>query len=249
VPQVFFRFYAELNDLLPADKRQVTFAQTFNNRVTVKHLIESLGVPHGEVDLILVDGRSVDFGHIVAADERISVYPVFEALDVGGLTRLRPRPLRESRFVLDTHLGQLASYLRLLGFDTLYHNDSDDSELALLSHEQSRILLTKDRGLLKRKIITHGYCVRETDPARQLQEAVARFDLRGQFRPFRRCLVCNGLIEAVDKAAVVDRLPANTRRFYEEFRQCASCDRVYWKGSHYQRMVAFLRQTLDLEVV
>lgn len=246
--QVFFRFYAELNDLLPAEKRQVTFSQPFKDRVTVKHLIESLGVPHAEVDLILVDGRSVDFDHIVGEGERISVYPTFESLDVGELTRLRPRPLRESRFVLDTHLGQLASYLRLLGFDTLYRNDYDDPELARISYEQGRILLTKDRGLLKRKIVSHGYCIRETDPAAQLVEVVERFDLRGQFQPFKRCLRCNGLIEPVDKAAVVDRLPANTRHYYDEFRQCASCGQVYWKGSHYRRMRTFLWRTLGVEI-
>jgi uncharacterized protein with PIN domain len=248
MPQVFFRFYAELNDLLPAEKRRVTFAQTFNARVTVKHLIESLGVPHAEVDLILVDGRSVDFDYIVADDERISVYPVFESLDVGGLTRLRPRPLRESRFVLDTHLGHLASYLRLLGFDTLYRNDYDDPELAHVSQMERRILLTRDRGLLKRKIISHGYVVRAIDPAEQLVEVVDRFSLRSQFQPFRRCLRCNGVIQAVDKATVVDQLPANTRRFYDEFRRCASCGQVYWRGSHYRRMQAFLQRTLGVTV-
>ncbi|MGD8586122.1 MAG: Mut7-C RNAse domain-containing protein [Chloroflexota bacterium] len=248
MPQVFFRFYAELNDLLPAEKRQLTFAQSFKDRVTVKHLIESLGVPHAEVDLILIDGRPVGFDHIVAEGERISVYPVFESMDVGEVSRLRPRPLRESRFVLDTHLGQLASYLRLLGFDTLYRNDFEDPELARISQAEKRILLTKDRGVLKRKIVTHGYVVRETEPARQLVEVVDRFDLRGQFRPFTRCLRCNGLIESVDKAAVVDQLPADTRRYYDEFRRCASCGQVYWQGSHYQRMVAFLRQTLGLKV-
>jgi len=248
MPQVFFRFYAELNDLLPAEKRQVTFSQPFKNRVTVKHLIESLGVPHAEVDLILVDGQPVDFGHIVSEDERISVYPVFETLDVGEVSRLRPQPLRETRFVLDTHLGQLASYLRLLGFDTLYRNDFDDPELASISQAEKRILLTKDRGLLKRKIVSHGYCVRETDPARQLVEVVDHFDLRGQFRPFARCLRCNGPIVVVDKAAVVEKLPANTRRYYDEFRQCTGCGQVYWKGSHYQRMRGFLEQTLGLEM-
>lgn len=247
MPQVYFRFYAELNDLLPADKRQVTFPQPFKHRVTVKHLIESLGVPHAEVDLILVDGRPVNFGHIVAEGEQISVYPVFETLDVGEVTRLRPRPLRETRFVLDTHLGQLASYLRLLGFGTLYHNDYDDPELARISQVEKRLLLTKDRGLLKRKIVTHGYCVRETDPARQLVEVVDRFDLRGQFQPFKRCLRCNGLIEAVDKAEVVDRLQADTRRYYDEFRQCKACGQIYWKGSHYVRMKTFLAETLGLE--
>lgn len=248
MPQVIFRFYAELNDLLPADRRQVAFSQPFKGRVTVKHLIESLGVPHAEVDLILVDGRSVEFGHIVADGQRISVYPVFESLDIGSLTRLRPAPLRDLRFVLDTHLGQLATYLRLLGFDSLYRNDYDDPELALIARREERVLLTRDRGLLKRKLVTHGYCVRETDPELQMLEVVERFDLRGRLEPFSRCLRCNGLTGEVAKVDVVDRLPADTRRYYDEFRICSECRQVYWKGSHYRRMRAFLKRTLDLEI-
>ena len=246
--QVFFRFYAELNDLLPAEWRQVTFPQPFKGRVTVKHLIESLGVPHGEVDLILVDGRSVDFDYIVADGDRISVYPVFESLDIGHVNRLRPEPLRDTRFVLDGHLGQLATYLRLLGFDSLYRNDYEDPELALVSQEEGRILLTKDRGLLKRKMVSHGYLVRKTDPEQQMLEVVDRFDLRGRLQPFRRCLRCNGLTDEVTKSAVIDRLPANTRRYYDEFRMCRDCQQIYWKGSHYKRMLAFLKRTLALEV-
>ena len=150
--------------------------------------------------------------------------------------------------MLDTHLGQLASYLRLLGFDTLYRNDYDDPELAWISHEDGRLLLTKDRGLLKRKIVSRGYCVRETDPELQMLEVVERFELRGQFAPFKHCLRCNGLIERVAKSAVIDRLPADTRRYYDEFRTCSDCGQVYWKGSHYERMRAFLARTLGLEV-
>ena len=248
MPQVFFRFYAELNDLLPAERRQVSFAQPFKGRVTVKHLIESLGVPHSEVDLILVDGRSVDFTYIVSDKDQISVYPVFESLDIGHVNRLRPEPLREPRFVLDGHLGQLATYLRLLGFDSLYRNDYEDREMALVSREEGRILLTKDRGLLKRKMVSHGYLVREIDPELQMLEVVRRFDLRDRLQPFRRCLRCNGLTDAVPKSAVVDRLPANTRRYYDEFRMCRDCQQIYWKGSHYKRMRAFLKRTLGLEI-
>ena len=247
MPQVFFRFYAELNDLLPAERRQVSFAQPFKGRVTVKHLVESLGVPHSEVDLIVVDGRSVDFNYIVADGDRISVYPVFESLDIGHVNRLRPEPLRETRFVLDGHLGQLATYLRLLGFDSLYRNDYEDRELAQISARERRALLTKDRGLLKRKMVSHGYLVREIDPELQMLEVVRRFDLRDRLRPFRRCLRCNGLTDEVPKSAVIDRLPANTRRYYDEFRMCRDCQQVYWKGSHYKRMLAFLKRTLDVE--
>lgn len=233
---VTIRFYAELNDFLPRGRRQVAFAMPLERQASVKDLVESLGVPHTEVDLILVNGESVDFSYRVRDGDFISVYPVFEALDVGPLVRLRPRPLREPRFVLDAHLGKLALYLRMLGFDTLYRNDYADEELARVSSEEHRILLTRDLGLLKRSIVTHGYHVREDDPERQVVEVVRRFDLAGLAQPFGRCLRCNGELEAVEKAAVEHRLEPKTRLYYDEFRACRSCGRLYWKGSHHDHM-------------
>jgi uncharacterized protein with PIN domain len=243
--RAFFRFYAELNDFLPAPRKQTAFAHIFAGRVSVKDMIESLGVPHTEVDLILVDGRSVDFSYLVRDDDRISVYPVFESIDIAPLVRVRPQPLREPRFVLDTHLGQLATYLRMLGFDTLYQNDQPDEELAHLSSQEGRILLTRDRGLLKRSIVTHGYCVRETNPRHQLVEVLRRFDLFDAATPFRRCMRCNGLLQPVSKAAICDRLPPRTRQYYDEFRLCQGCDQIYWKGSHYRRMQQFIKSVLE----
>lgn len=243
-----FRFYAELNDFLPPARRQRDFAHPVEGRVTVKHLIESLGVPHGEVDLILVDGRPVDFSYLVEDGDRISVYPMFESIDISAVGRLRPQPLRQTRFVLDTHLGQLATYLRLLGFDTLYRNDFGDPELARISSEERRILLTRDRGLLKRNLVSHGYYVRHTEPRQQLLEVVRRFDLKDNLHPFRRCLRCNALLEPVDKARILHRLEADTRRYYDEFRICSGCQQIYWKGSHYRRMRHFLNGILDLDV-
>jgi uncharacterized protein with PIN domain/sulfur carrier protein ThiS len=243
--QATFRFYAELNYFLQPRFRQVPFRHSFAGRVSVKHLIESLGVPHSEVDLILVNGASVDFSYIVEDGDRVSVYPVFESIDISTIGRLRPHPLRETRFILDIHLGQLATYLRLFGFDTLYQNDYSDDELARISSTEQRILLTKDRGLLKRNLVTHGYCVREDDPEKQLLEVFRRFDLRGSLEPFKRCLRCNGILRPVDKAEIIDRIPANTRQFYEEFHLCTSCDQVYWKGSHYRRMNHFIQRILE----
>lgn len=242
--QVTFRFYAELNDFLPPANRQKAFSQPFEGRVSVKHLIESLGVPHGEIDLILANGQSVDFSYIVEDGDRISVYPIFESIDITPLGRLRPQPLREVRFVLDIHLGQLATYLRLCGFDTLYRNDYGDEELARTASQERRILLTKDRGLLKRNLVSHGYYVRATDPAEQLAEVVQRFDLALSIEPFRRCLRCNGHLRPVAKEAILNRLQDNTSRFYDDFRICESCDQIYWKGSHYRRMRRFLSQVL-----
>ena len=241
---VFFRFYAELNDFLPAGKRQIEFVYSFEHPVSIKDMIESLGVSHTQVDLILVEGQPVDFSYIVRDGDLISVYPVFEGLNIAPLVRLRPRPLRDVRFVLDNHLGTLARYLRLLGFDTLYRNDYEDQILAQLSVEERRILLTRDRDLLKRARVTHGYCVRATDSEQQLIEVVRRFDLSETATPFNRCLLCNVLLEPVSKEAISDRLPPKVREHYNEFHICRACERLYWKGSHYERMKEFVNRIL-----
>jgi uncharacterized protein with PIN domain len=235
-----FRFYAELNDFLPPERRAACFEHRFIDRATVKDMIESFGVPHTEVDLILANGTSVDFSYIVQAEDLISVYPVFEALDITPVLRVRPAPLRDPRFVLDAHLGRLAGYLRMAGFDALYRNDWADEELARISRDERRILLTRDRGLLKRGAITHGCYVRETQVRRQLPEVLRRFDLFRAARPFARCLRCNTLLEAAAVEDVRHRLPPRTLELYHEFLECPGCSRVYWKGGHYRRMLAFL---------
>ena len=236
VLQIAIRFYAELNEFLPLDKRQVAFMHRLKERDSVKDVIESLGVPHTEVGLILVNGESVDFSYVVQDGDRISVYPVFESVDVSPLVRVRPRPLAEPRFLADTHLGKLAGYLRMLGFDTLYRNDYDDHALARVSSSEERILLTRDRGLLKRSLVTYGCHIWETDPERQVAEVLRRYDLLAAIAPFRRCMRCNGLLEPVRKEAIADHLLPKTRQYYDEFRLCQGCGWVYWKGSHYERM-------------
>lgn len=235
-----FRFYAELNACLPADRQFAACAYTCNPGETVKHAIESLGVPHTEVDLILVNGVSVDFAHPIQPGDQVSVFPVFEALDISPVIRLRPQPLREPRFILDTHLGKLAAFLRLLGFDCLYRNDIQDEELARLSAAEARILLTRDRGVLKRNQVTHGYLVRDEQPRRQVLEVLRRFDLFAAISPFRRCLRCNQELQPIEKAAILHRLQPDTRRYYAEFFLCPGCDQIYWQGSHFQRMAAFV---------
>lgn len=232
----FFRFYAELNDLLPPRRRFLTFAHPCNGQSTVKDMIESLGVPHTEVDLILVNGASVDFSCRVKNGDRVSVYPVFESIDISPVARVRPEPLRQTRFVLDTHLGRLAAYLRALGFDTQYQNHCPDRDLARISRDEHRILLTRDAGLLKRSAVTHGHLMRETRPHLQLAEVVERFDLRRSIALFTRCLCCNTPLHAAGKESIAQRLPDRTRNLYTEFLTCQTCGRIYWKGSHYERM-------------
>jgi uncharacterized protein len=236
MPRSWFRFYAELNDFLPAERRFTEFPSDFLDIGTVKDRIESFGVPHTEVDLVLVNGISRPFDWRVQDGDHISVYPVFEALDIAGLTRLRPEPLREPKFVLDIHLGKLAAYLRMAGFDTAYRNGSADEELAAISSSEHRILLTRDIGLLKRGEVTHGYFVRETAPRLQLAEVVRRFDLGRLLRPFTRCMRCNGALQPVAKEEVAASLPPLVAELRETFQRCPGCGRVYWKGGHHQRM-------------
>jgi len=240
--RISLRFYEELNDFLPPEKRKRAFDRAYSQAGSIKDLIESLGVPHTEIDLIMVNGNSVDFSYPVQDGDRISVYPVFETLDISPINHLHLRPLRVTRFVLDTHLGRLAAYLRMLGFDTLYRNDYDDPSLAQISSEQQRILLTCDRQLLMRKQITHGYFVRQRQPHRQLLEVITRLDLCTQLHPFSRCMHCNAQIQPVSKASVIQQLLPNTRKHYEEFWQCPACQKVYWKGSHYQHMKQAIEQ-------
>ncbi len=239
-----FRFYEELNDFLPPAHRRTVFEHTFRGPVTIKDVVESLGVPHPEIDLILVNGQSVRFSYRLRDGDRVSVYPLFEAFDITPLQRLRPRPLRVSRFVLDCHLGALSRYLRLLGFDTLYRNDYDDAELAHVSRHERRILLTRDLGLLKRSLVTRGCFLRETRPLRQLHEVVRRLDLYRQIRPFRRCLRCNGRLLRVRRSALAGAVPARVLDRHDSFRRCRNCRQLYWPGSHFERMRAIVAQVI-----
>lgn len=236
------RFYAELNDFLPLQRRQVQFSHLYSGRPTVKDLIESLGVPHTEVDLILVNGISVDFSYRMSDGDRISIFPVFEALDITPLLQVRPEPLREPRFVLDTHLGRLAAYLRMLGFDTLYRNSYTDEELANISANEHRILLTRDRGLLKRSIVTHGYLVRSGESREQVSEVLSRFDLSYLIKPFSRCMHCNNLLSKVSPMEVKEQVPEKVWNSCSEFSRCPGCSRVYWKGSHYKKMQGLINR-------
>lgn len=245
---VQIRFYEELNDFLPPERRKVAFQYHLKQPGSIKDTIEALGVPHTEIDLILVNGTSVDFNYPVQDGDRISVYPVFESLDITPVTRLRAAPLRDTRFVLDTHLGRLAAYLRLFGYDTLYRNDYDDPTLADTSVNEHRILLTRDRQLLMRKQITHGYYVRATQPRQQLLEVLTRFDLYQTQQPFSRCMHCNGEITPVPKEKILSHLLPRTKAWQEQFWQCNQCNKIYWKGTHYQRMqqlIASINQTRD----
>ncbi len=239
--QCRFRFYEELNEFLEPKIRKSEFVHEFDGTPTVKDRIESLGVPHTEVDLILVDGESAGFDHRLGGGERVSVYPVFERLDIAPVTRLRARPLRRPRFIIDVHLGRLAAYLRLLGFDCLYRNDLGDAEIIDRARAEHRIILTRDTGLLKDGRVTHGAYIHDAEPVHQVREVVDRFQLEALFKPWSRCLKCNGLIEAVDPDTFEDdEVPSDVRARFTAFSRCRECRRIYWPGSHFDRLRARL---------
>lgn len=234
------RAYAELNDFLAPQARTTTVRRPFRSHQTVKDVLEAMGIPHTEVDLIVVNGIPRGFDHRPAVGDRIAAYPMFEALEIGSVNRLRPTPLREPRFVVDVNLGRLARLLRLLGFDVWWSNTADDEELADISRHERRILLTRDRGLLKRRVVTRGLFVRAEHAEEQVIEVVRRLDLSSRLAPFTRCLRCNGRLVAVSKDEVDDELEPLTRRYYDEFSRCTQCRQIYWPGSHHQKMVALV---------
>ncbi|MDN3556441.1 Mut7-C RNAse domain-containing protein [Halomonas maura] len=246
-----FRFHDELNDFLPPQRRARGFAYPFDSQAAIKDAIEALGVPHPEVDIILVDGASLGFDYRLRDGDRVDVYPAGAAVPADALRHLMPPLPHPPRFLLDVHLGRLARYLRLLGFDCRYHHQADDAALAARAEREGRILLTRDRNLLKRKRVALGRCVRAGDPITQLEEVARAFSLLGELAPFTRCTRCNGRLVTVDKAAVDHRLEPLTRRYVDDFLQCEACGQVYWHGSHVAHMQALverLRRRLEIPV-
>ena len=240
MPAASFRVYGALNDFLSPARRQGTLVCAFVPGTRVKDLVEALGVPHVEIDRIAVDGALVGFDYVVRDGDRVAIYPAFGTFELGDEGRLSPPPQTHTRFVADVHLGRLAAFLRLAGFDTAYSNDCADRELARISASEDRTLLTRDAGVLKHRIVTRGYFVRETRPARQLVEVSRRFALARRMAPFSRCLRCNATLKAVTRDEVVDRLPPRTRELHTAFSSCAGCGRVYWEGSHHAQMTRLL---------
>ncbi len=242
VGYVDVRAYAELNDFLAPEQRGLTVRRPFRSHQTVKDVLEAMGIPHTEVDLILVNGDPEKFDYRPTSGDRIAAYPMFEAFDVGPTAKLRPTPLRDPRFVVDVNLGRLARLLRVLGFDVWWSSDADDQSLAEISLEQQRILLTRDRGLLKRRAITHGLFVHAQQPEEQTLEVLRRLDLSDRLKPLTRCVRCNGQLAPVSKDEVIDELEPLTRHYYDEFSRCPDCGRIYWAGSHHARLLGLVER-------
>jgi uncharacterized protein with PIN domain len=242
MPHVTARFYAELNDFLLHAKRGKDILLTFPDSQHINDFLCSNGIPPAHVDLVLCNGRSVTLDHTLEDGDRLSCYPVFESFDIRSVTKIRTTPLRIPRFIVDVHLGKLASFLRMLGFDTQYFPDIQDDQLLSISLKEERTLLSKDRNLLHHESLTRCYCVLSDDPREQIVEVVHRFDLFSSFIPFSRCIRCNTLLERVEKEKIIDRIPPEIRQFYDEFFYCSRCDQIFWKGSHYEKMKVFVEE-------
>jgi uncharacterized protein len=241
-----FRFFSSLNDFLPPLKKDIAFPYHFSGLPAVKDSIEAIGVPHPEVDVILINSRPAQLTTPLHPRDQVEVYPFEPQNGWAPGCSLRISAPVPARFILDVHLGKLARNLRLLGFDACYRNDYSDQVIAALATQESRLVLTRDIGLLKQKAIIWGYWLRSQDPAVQLAEVIRYFQLQQQLAPFTRCLACNARIVSVAKESVWEDLPPNTRRYFQEFYQCTQCKRVYWKGSHFDRMQSFINDQLSM---
>lgn len=240
-----FRFYAELNDFLAPARRGRIFTVECARGATAKHMIEALGVPHTEVELILIDGEAAGFGQRLRDGDHLAIYPAFGSFDITSLGRLRPAP-PHFHFVADAHLGGLARRLRMAGFNTLYRNDYADREIAEIAGREQRIVLTRDRDLLKHRVISHGCYIHALKPPQQFCEVMRRLDLALLQKPFTLCMVCNLPLRPVPREMVFSSLPLSVRRNpdYLKFTTCDCCGRIYWKGSHWQRMAALFNEPL-----
>lgn len=242
--KITVRFYEELNDFITKERRKKRFTYEFIDRTSVKDLIESLGVPHTEVDMILVNGNSVSFKYLIKNSDDISVYPVFESLDITEVQHLRKKPLRNPKFICDVHLGKLSRNLRMFGLDVYYSNNFTDDQLVKISLEEKRTVLTRDIGILKRNEVTHGYFVRNNDPKKQAAEILKRFNLNKLVKPFSRCLECGTKLVSVPKKEIIGLLPENVKQQQNKFLLCKNCKKIYWAGSHYDNMKAFIGSLL-----
>ena len=226
----YFLFHGRLNDFLGPSQKGQRITIQFRERQSIKHLVEALGVPHPEIGRIQVNGRQEAGNFITQDQEQIEIYPIENGCSI------------EPRFMLDCHLGRLTAHLRMLGFDCLYENDFEDGQMAKLLEHDERILLTRDRRLLMRNAVRFGYCLRSLDSLEQLAEVIRRFELKNKIQPFHRCLRCNYVLEPVDKEAILERLEPLTKQYFNEFHICPNCGQIYWKGSHFEKMLNVVDQ-------
>ncbi len=243
----YIRFYEELNYFINKKYHKKDIEFEYQEKTSVKKIIEDFGVPHSEVDMILVNGKSTGFDHKIEDNDRISVYPVFESFDIAEVSKVRQKPLRILKFILDVHLGRLAKYLRIIGFDTLYFNNYADEKIVEISKIEKRIILTRDIELLKRKNVTHAYYIRSLNIYEQLKEVIRRFQLEKKIKAFSICPECNSKLKKISKNNVKGIVPPYIYKIHSDFKYCYVCSKAYWKGTHLDNIKQKLSGILNID--
>ena len=243
---VKFFFSSYLKEMLPKKYGgEPFFLHQFDRKASIKDVIESLGIPHPIVGKLTVNSRNVGFDYILLHNDTVEVDPLMPPHNPLMPSILRPETLEGFAFVADANVGKLALFMRMLGFDTVYAKHYKDRKLADIAQSQKRILLTRDTSLLKRKIVMHGYLPRSNDPFYQVVEVVRLYDLRSRIEPLSRCIPCNGRLVPVNKETVIDRLEPLTRKYYDTFHLCGRCNKVYWPGSHQEKIRVIVGEIIE----
>jgi uncharacterized protein with PIN domain len=237
---VRLNLHGDLDFFLPTRIRRKSIERSLTEKTSIKDVIESCGVPHPEVGLILLKGKALDFGYGVTRDAEIDVYP--PGIGYPHFEKKLPQVAIVRRFVADGHLGKLARTLRLLGFDVAYDCHADDRQLLAIMEADNRALLTRDRRLLMHAVVQTGYCPRSQDPDEQTIEVIRRFDLCALIAPFTRCVRCNAVLQPVTKTDIMEKLEPLTKIYYDQFRRCTGCGQIYWSGSHFTKLQKRLEQ-------
>ncbi len=238
------RFYSTLNYLLPKDRRNADFEVEFKGKRSVKDMIESLGVPHTEVDIILVNGRSVDFNYILREGDKISVYPAFEKPDIEDLVHLCSTFPSHTKFIADINLGDIVKYMRVLGFDVYFDPSLSPREIIKYAKRYGRTIITKSRKLLKFREIDNGLLLYAGTTEEQIRGIISRLGLKRSVKPFSRCLRCNKVLVNIAKEKIEDRIPPKTRSFCDRYAYCKDCNRIYWEGTHVFEMRKLINRIL-----
>lgn len=221
-------------------KKEIDYPLT--RRASIKDIIEALHIPHTEISSIFLNDTEISFSHIPAAGEKLLLHSFSPGTDVTRPTLLRPDPLPTTSFIVDINVGKLARLLRMSGINTLYDPQLQEKDLARLAADDRRILLSRNRDLLRRKSILWGHLVRAEQPEKQLTEVMTLFELHDAIQPFSRCLQCNALLEPVEKSAILHRLEPLTKKYYRKFHICPDCEQIFWRGSHHKQMEELIKR-------
>ena len=246
--QLTIIFPEEFNCFKRHKNKEPEIIYPLERKTSIKHIIESLGVPHTEIGKIVATekkdkkDKEVDFNYIPVNSQKITVLPIIAPFDVTKPSVLRPEPLQKMRFVVDVNVGKLALLLRMLGLDAEYSPKYLDKDILYFSKEEKRIVLSKDTGLLECKQIVFGRHVRSVYPDDQLIEIIKFFGIEGPFKFFIRCLRCNKKLVPVNKKDILHRLEPKTKKYFDMFKICPQCRRIYWQGSHHEKMKIRLRK-------